>query len=139
LDLVVVVPILEPDIAGLFSGGWIPVEAATDLRTEVTRRQPHEDPYLVTTGLGVPLPVSFAKVVLYSAATLLENDGERSGDFDWEIVALVAGPWENEPMMPLTMARNFLQKPGGTYAPYSAAQLAESIYFWSQFVAARPQ
>ena len=32
----------------------------------------------------------FARVVLYSAATLERNGGTRSGDFDWEVVALLA-------------------------------------------------
>jgi hypothetical protein len=41
-------------------------------------------------------------------------------------------------MMPLTMARNLLSKPGGTKATYSAEQLAESIYHWAGFVQARP-
>jgi hypothetical protein len=73
----------------------------------------------------------FASVVMYSADTLLENDGTRSGDFDWEVVCLVAGPVEIEPMDPLTMARNMLEKPGGTYCEYSAAEFAASIWFWA--------
>ena len=34
-------------------------------------------------------------------------------------------------MDPVTMARNFLEKPGGTFAPYTAQQFAEAIWFWS--------
>ena len=70
-------------------------------------------------------------MVLYSAETLTENDGTRSGDFDWEVVCLLAGAAQTEPMDPLTMARNMLEKPGGTYAPYTAQEFAEAIYFWS--------
>ena len=45
--------------------------------------------------------VRFASVVLYSADTLLENGGTRSGDFDWEVVCLIAGPADDEPMDPV--------------------------------------
>ena len=138
LSQVVVVPIASPRVAELFTCGWIRLADAQDIRGQVERRQPHEDPYVALTATGPTLPVKFARVVLYAAATLLDDGGERSGDFDWEIVALMAGPWENEPMVPLTMARNFLRQPGGTFAPYTAEQLAESIYFWSGFVARRP-
>ena len=69
--------------------------------------------------------------MLYSAAALTENEGKRSGDFDWEIVAIIASPVETEPMNPLTMARNFLEKPGGTFCEYTAREFAEAVYYWS--------
>lgn len=131
---VVVVPILEKDLHKLFGCPFGPIETATHLRAKVVRRQDHEDPYIEVHGRGKSLPVKHAKIVLYSSEALLENDGERSGDYDWEIVAIIAGPYESEPMSPLTMARNYLLKPGGTFAPYTAKQFAESIYFWSQLV-----
>jgi hypothetical protein len=129
---------LSPWYLRRFTSRWTPIEQATEFQTVVVRRQPHEDPFLLTTAKGPVLPCRHASVVLYSSATLLENGGVRSGDFDWEIVAVTAGPWEKEPMMPLTMARNFLSRPGGTKATYSAEQLAESIYHWAGFVQARP-
>ena len=129
---VVVVPILEKDLHKLFGCPYGMIEHATHLRAKVTRRQPHEDPYIEVHGRGKSMPVKFAKVVLYSAEALVENEGERSGNYDWEIVTIIAGPYDHEPMSPLTMARNFLQKTGGTFAPYTAQQFAESIYFWSQ-------
>ena len=134
LKQVVVVPILEENLHRMFRTPWGHVKDAHHLRAKVTRRQEHEDPYIEVHGKGKRLKVKFAKVVLYSADTLLENDGERSSDADWEIVAILAGPWEKEPMSPLTMARNFLQAPGGTYASYTAWEFAYSIYFWSTFV-----
>jgi len=129
---VVVVPIIEPNLHKLFGCPYGNIETATHLKAKVTRRRPYEDPYIEVHGRGKSLPVKFAKVVLYSADTLLENDGERSGDYDWEIVAILAGPIDKEPMSPLTMARNFLQATGGTYAPYTAWDFAYSIYYWSQ-------
>jgi hypothetical protein len=134
LTQVVIVPIEEKRLDKLFGCPWTDIKDASHLRAKVTRRRPHEDPYIeVHAVYGKQMPVKFAKVVLYSKATLLENDGRYSGDFDWEIVAILAGPWDNEPMSPLTMARNYLQKTGGTFAPYTAEQFAESIYFWSQY------
>jgi len=137
LSQVVVVPIRQRGLSRLFSSAWIPIEKARRFDVDLRRRQPHEDPYLHITARGRALPVRRASVVLYSRATLLEDGGSVSGDYDWEIVAILAGPWENEPMMPLTMARNYLRKAGGTYAPYSARQLAESIYHWAGFVQRR--
>lgn len=137
LSEVVVVPIHSPRVSELFTCPWIPIEQARDIHGVVERRQGHEDPYVALTGVGPTLPVKFARVVLYSSATLLRDDGERSTDCDWEIVALMAGPWKDEPMMPLTMARNFLRLPGGTFAPYTAEQFAQSIAFWRGFVQQR--
>jgi hypothetical protein len=134
LKQVVVVPIPQNQ---WFSCSWMPIEKAKFITGKVVRRQPFEDPFVALKGRGFTLDAKVAKVVLYSAATLLEDGGTRSSDADWEIVAILTGPWKNEPMTPLTMARNFLRKPGGTFAPYTAKQFAESIYFWSGFIQKR--
>ena len=153
-DKVIVIPMEETqeDLQALFTCNWIHINNLDwyqKIEAEVVTRQAGEDPYVsmstidadsnnirsrATKGKGKTEPVRFAKVVLYSKEALLENDGKSSGDFDWEIVAVLAGPWEKEPMMPLTMARNFLNKSGGTFAPYTAEQFAESIYHWSQYI-----
>lgn len=94
-------------------------------------------------GLASPLPVKadpakFVYAVLYSAATLLENGGWRTptehGGYDWEVVAVIASDVADQPMDAVTMARNWLQKTGGTFAPYELAQTMESIYYWSNKV-----
>jgi hypothetical protein len=139
LDQVVVVPIPADT---RFIGKTVKIHKDQVFRTMVEHRQEHESPYLKTEVIGWedfdgkiipewPDLVKFVSVVLYSAATLLENNGERSGDYDWEIVALIASDVENEPMHPLTMARNMLDKPGGTHCDYTAEQFAESIWYWS--------
>jgi hypothetical protein len=128
LEAVVVVPV-PPD---RFVANTVLATDDTPLFATLERRQPHEDPYVRVTAEGPREPARFAAVVLYSAATLLENDGARSGEFDWEIVSLQAGAIADEPMHPVTMARNFLGKPGGTFAPYSAQQFAEAIWYWSR-------
>jgi hypothetical protein len=138
LTQVIVVPIKE---IIYFLCDWLPIECAKRITGKVIRRQDHEDSFVSLKGnsrhSNEVLSVLHVNIILYSAATLLENDGTRSSNADWEIVAILTGPWKDEPMMPLTMARNFLQKPGGTYAPYTAEQFAQSIYFWSQYIQKR--
>ena len=115
-----------------FVCGTVKVKPHTKLEAELHRRQPHEDPYVRVAAHGAPEPAEHAKIVLYSKEALLENDGKRTGDSDWEIVSIIASPVENEPMDPLTMARNMLEKPGGTPVDYSAEEFARAVYYWSQ-------
>ena len=112
------------------------------VQAKVMRRQPGEDIFVRnyissfdanTFGLK-PEPAKFVSIVCYSAEALLENGGTRSTDCEWEIVTIIASPVEREPMSPLTMARNQLEKAGGTKGVYTAEQYAEAIYYWSQRV-----
>ena len=123
--------VLVPVPADRFISNTIEVNDETVLYAHLDRRQKGEDAFIRVTADGAREKPAFASVVMYSAETLTENDGSRSGDFDWEVVCLLAGPTQSEPMDPLTMARNMLEKPGGTYAPYTAEQFAASIYYWS--------
>lgn len=72
-------------------------------------------------------------LILYSAEALSENGGTRSTNCQWEVVSINASPvlLGNEPMHPVTMARNFLALPGGTKTQYTAQQFAEAIAFWN--------
>lgn len=107
------------------------------VRAEVVKRQAHEDPYIETfvtpedaAKFGFEhQPAVNVKIVVYSAEALTENDGERSTDCEWEIVCILCDSGEQEPMAPLTMARNFLEKAGGTKSVYTASEFAEAIYF----------
>ncbi len=132
LDQVVVVPV-APD---RFRSATVKVTAETPMRAVFQQRQPQEAGFIKVYASGTREKVLHAAVVLYAAATLEENDGVRSGDFDWEVVCLLAGPVADEPMDPLTMARNMLEKPGGTYCAYTAAQFAEAIWYWAGRAAA---
>lgn len=114
-----------------FAGATVRVDENTPLRARFTRRQAGEDGFIEVRARGPREPARFACVVLYSAAALLENDGRRATDRDWEIVSIQAGPLRDEPMRPLTMARNFLGKPGGTPCRYTADQFAEAVWYWS--------
>ncbi len=108
------------------------VDEDTPLVARFERRQENEDGHVRVLARGPREEARHAYAVLYSAEALRENGGRRSGDFDWEIVALVASPVDEEPMNPLTMARNFLEKPGGTFCDYTARAFAEAIYYWSR-------
>lgn len=110
-----------------------------EVKAEVKLRQQGEDPSVETYvteeearrhNALVEIPAKRVDVVCYSAEALLENNGERSTDCDWEIVCLLASQ-DKEPMLPLAMARNYLEKPGGTKGEYSAKEFAEAIYYWS--------
>jgi len=127
LDKVVVVPVP----AERFVCATVRVDEDTPLSATFTRRQPHEDGYLEVLATGEREPARHAAVALYAADTLLENGGARSTDCAWEIVCIIASPTPDEPMDPLTMARNMLAKPGGTPCDYTAAQFAEAVWYWS--------
>lgn len=108
------------------------------IQAEVVKRQAHEDPYVqifVTPEDAAKFgyteqPAKSVKIVLYSAEALTENNEKRSTDCQWEIVAILCSEneGETEPMAPLTMARNFLEKEGGTKSVYTAQEFAEAIY-----------
>lgn len=127
LEHVVVVPVSTEG----FVGTVVRIDEDTPLRAELHRREPEEEPVVRVLARGEPEPVKFARVVLYSKHALEENGGQRTTDADWEVVAIIAGAEEDEPMHPITMARNFLERPGGTFAPYSAEQFAEAIWHWA--------
>ncbi|MEZ4389289.1 MAG: DUF3228 family protein [Candidatus Krumholzibacteriia bacterium] len=126
LEQVVVVPV-PPDG---FHATTIVVTDRTVLHARLDRRRPGEDAFIRVTAEGEPAPPRWAGVVLYSAEVLLANGGARSSEAAWEIVCLLAGERAAEPMDPLTMARNFLERPGGTFAPYAAREFAEAIWYW---------
>lgn len=128
LDQVVVVPV-PPE---RFVCSTVRINGGTPLFARFERRQAQEDGHVRVTAAGPREPARYAAVVFYSAGILLADGGRRSGDFDWEVVCIIASPVPDEPMDPLTLARNLLRKPGGTHCEYSARQFAEAIYYWSQ-------
>jgi hypothetical protein len=124
------------DPTGFFISSTLELKDNYPISAEVVRRQAHEDPYIetyideaVAHALGIPYaPAKFCNIVCYSKEALLENDGERSTDCEWEIVAVLASLNNEVTMPPLTMARNFLELPGGTKSTYTAEEFAQAIY-----------
>jgi hypothetical protein len=110
----------------------VSLEPDMQLRARVVVRQEGEDPFVEVRAEANAKPAKFVKIVCYSAEALLENGGTRSTNRPWEIVAVLASDVESEPMDGLTMARNFLEKAGGTKSVYTAQEFAEAIYYWSQ-------
>ena len=138
LDRKVLVPV-PPE--GFFCGLRAKLVPDMPVYAEVVKRQDHEDPYVETYttyaiakafGALVERPAKHVDVVCYSAEALTENGEERSTDCLWEIVTILCREdEEREPMHPLAMARNYLEKPGGTKSEYTAREFAEAIWFRS--------
>lgn len=138
LDRKILVPV-SPE--GFFCPPRANLVEGMELKSEVKFRQAGEDPYVETFVLEaearrcnalVEVPASRVDVVCYSAEALLENNGTRTHlDCDWEIVCILASSGQKEPMLPLAMARNYLEMPGGTKGEYTAQEFAEAIYYWA--------
>lgn len=135
----VVVPVPTPVVKKNF---FLPPRAklvkGMPIFAEVFQRQEHEEPFVETfttpevAGAFNALmitPADYADIVCYSAEALEENGEKRSTDRDWEIVTILCrlDP-KREPMKPLAMARNFLEKEGGTKSEYTALEFAEAIW-----------
>ena len=133
LDDVICVPVP----ADKFRCAFTKVADASNVEAEVYRRQENEDPSIKNTAEGPAEPANFAKIVLYAAHELLKNGGERTTECDWEVVCVIASPVEDEPMHPLAMARNQLEKAGGTPRTYTSDEWALSVWYWSQYVSLR--
>lgn len=109
------------------------------VKCKITVRQNGEDPYLekyITEKEAIKhsfkeIQAKHVDIVCYHKDVLIENGGKRSSKSDWEIVTILATSGSYEPMNTLAMARNYLEKTGGSKTDYSAKDFAESIYYWS--------
>ena len=128
LDKVCIVP-LPPDN---FVGNTIHIDKVEELTCEIKRRREGEDPFVSVSGKGEITKPKYVRAVLYSRDELGEQ--EASGEYDWEIVAILASDVPDEPMHPLTMARNQLDKTGGTYREYTSHEWARAVWYWSQHI-----
>lgn len=138
LDRKVVVPIKDSMSGCLFFLPTVRLRMGLPVQADVVTRQEGEDPYIETyvdiadaKRLGIePEVAETASIVCYSAEALLENGGTRTTEDEWEIVCVLASNDVDEPpMTPLTMARNFLEKTGGTKSVYTAEEFAKAIYY----------
>jgi len=110
----------------------VPLQKDMVLHSEVYA---HNENFAIrTVAKAKAVPAEFVNVVCFAAATVLENFRERSCDLEWEIIVLLATQTQHEPMHPLAMARNLLEKPGGVESKYTAKEFAESVHYWSQRV-----
>ena len=127
---VILIPVPSKD----FYTSICKVDKDSIFETKFEARREGEEP-IKTTILknGKKTPAKFVNIVLYRHDVLLENN-ENSTDADWEIISINASLLENEPMHPMTMARNMLHKEGGTQAKYTGQQFAEALWFWKDYV-----
>ncbi|HEY3323283.1 MAG TPA: DUF3228 family protein [Planctomycetota bacterium] len=118
-----------------FFAGTVKATAETKFKVKFEARREGEAPYIQVLAEGAKkTPAKRAEIVLYRHDVLMEGN-EASSDADWEIICVLAYPTEDEePMSPLTMARNFLKLPGGTKGEYTAEQFATAIVYWSDKV-----
>ena len=130
-DGVLLVPI-EPE--GIFSSTVrVTDENRHLLRTVFEARRDGEEPYRKTVIDAPKSPAKFVDVVLYRNDVLAEGKENSDLTADWEVISVNARlTEEQEPMTPMTMARNFLVLAGGTKGDYTSEQFAKSIVFWSQ-------
>lgn len=144
LDRKVLVPIPEQDLnifgkPAFFCPPRVKLVAGMPLHAVAMTRQEGEEPHIevfVTPEDAqryeyIETPAKSAFFVCYSAEALLENGGKRSSQCEWEIITLLCSEDDGlEMMTPLTMARNQLEKAGGTKpeTPYTSEQWARAVW-----------
>lgn len=90
------------------------IMSETEFVTFYKSRVPGEDPRKKTMVLVDELPLAkYLTAVLYHSK-VLDEDGDRSTDCDWEIVALLCQVDEEEPIPPSTLMANHFKADGGT-------------------------
>ena len=123
---------------GFFCAPRATIVKGMPVQAEIVTRQYGEDPFVETFvyeddaekhGALIIKQASNVNVVCYSAEALTENDGNRTTDCGWEIVSLNCDDGEDPPMPPLTMARNMLEKLGGTLGTYTAKEFADAVWY----------
>lgn len=137
LDRKVVVPIHE-ELQHFFCQPKIAIKSGLPVKARVISRQVGEDPYVETyvsfddaIAFGYePIPAKTVNIVCYSDGALRENDGNNDSGAEWGTVALLCADRDIELMLPLTMARNHLEKTGGTKpaVAYSGDDWANAIW-----------
>lgn len=123
---VVVVPVPADN----FFSSTIQVKQDTNIVSVLYKRREEEEAY-IKNSVEKPekFPAKYVELILYSKDALQENS-ENSTYCDYEIVSINASLGDEEPMHPITMARNFLEKTGGTKAVYTAEEFANAIWYW---------
>lgn len=96
----------------------------------VSRREHEEHVLTLISSNKKYTPCKKATCVVYSHETLGKEATYE--DSDYEIVSINGSPLEMDvPQHPVSMARNSLNKEGGTEVHYTPEQWAESVWFWS--------
>lgn len=125
---------MGPFFSPLFWSAIVDLTEDTQLTANYAPRREGEAPFIRVSAKAEKQVAKHASVVLYRHDVLAENN-ERETDAEWEIVCIKARTSEEEdPMDPMTMARNFLHLKGGTQGNFTAEQFAKSIVYWNNHV-----
>ena len=122
-----------------FYTSMVEVTEQTSLKARFAPRAEGEAPFIQISAPGyAKAQAKRAEIILYSHETLAKDgDAPEPRQADWYIVSVNAyAGTQDEPMHPITMARNFLNLKGGTQpeTPYSAEEFAQAIVYWSRHV-----
>jgi len=113
----------------------VPLTPNLEFKTTYESRIPGETPRKRTVAVVDQLPIAgYVSAVLYRHDVLVE-DGDASGDSEWEVVALLAHPESKpEPMNVGTLMANHFKAAGGTATNMTPEEfekaLRESYNFW---------
>ena len=124
-----------PELIQHFICPFVKIDETTDLKAEMVRRRPEEEPYIQMRALnGTPLKTRSVDLILYHHDVLSETHEQTSNE-DWELISFHAIPdgIEKMPMGPVTMMRNQLQLTGGTKAFYESEIWVQSVKFWQKY------
>lgn len=115
-----------------FYSATVTITDKTKLLVNYAPRQEGEDPFIRVCAKAKKQRAKAAEIICYHK-DVLDEDDDRSTSAEWEIVAIKArASKEEEPMDPMTMARNFLHLKGGTKGEWTAEQFAKSIVYWNR-------
>ena len=130
-----ILKIYPKDMTGFFSG-VVPVKQydGQNYTATVEPRREGEDSVISLFAMGKgKAPAQWVELIFYPISRLHGEDGASKGGEDWQLVSINASPTtEPTPMHPTTMARNQLNKEGGSFREYTSQEWAESVWFWSQ-------
>jgi hypothetical protein len=137
---VVLVPMPE-SLVRRFYCSIVEVTPGMPLQAEFAPRVAGEYAFIQVSAPGVSKsPARRAEIILYSHGTLAQDgDAPPTCEAEWYVVSVNAyATPDDEPMNPMTMARNLLGLTGGTrpLVPYTAEEFAHAIIYWSHHVRA---
>lgn len=130
----VVLVSLNPD---RFWSAVTPIKPGARLIAEFANRRAGEEPVLTVRVAGQKVRARTVHAVVYHKGVL---GADAATGMDWEVVSINTSVAEGEePMAPVTMARNHLGLPGGSKANYTADEFAKAIMFWATHAMCDPQ
>ena len=108
----------------------VKIDENTPLVAKFEQRQDGEESHIGIEGNGNKMPAKSVTLIFYNREAL---DEEVDIEGDYFLVSINASPFnEDFPMHPVTMARNQMDKEGGSKRDYTPKEWADAVWFWSQ-------